>query len=97
MPLDPIFSDAVGLGDKITSNIFNNKFDLLEDFVNGGISVEDIQYATESSTIDAGVTPAVDPRTNALESRHILRPEYYISANPRVDAVSSSTYYRNVM
>ena len=96
MPLDPSFSDTVGLGDKITPDSFNDRFDLLENFVNGGISVEDIQYATESSTIDAGVTPAVDPRTNALESRHILRPEYYISANPRVDAVSSSTYYRNV-
>ena len=96
MPLDSTFSDPIETGTVIDAKDINDKFKKLEDFVNGGIDRSDIKYFYESEADAAGVTFSYDPREDAFESRHILKPEYYISGNPRIEGVSSDTFYRNV-
>lgn len=96
MPLHNKFSEAVSVGETIDAENIRERFEKLEGFVNGGIDPHDIKYAALHEAESAGVTLLSDPRTDAFETRHILRPEYYISANPRVEGVSSDTYYRNV-
>ena len=97
MTLNPEkFSYPVFSGDKISAKDIRDRFKELERFVNGGVSPNDIKYHTSDEASSAGVTFSSDPRKDALESRHIIKPEYYISANPRVEGVSSDTYYRNV-
>ena len=96
MPLDPSFSAPVAFNETVKSKDLTQRFDLLEDFVNGGVEVSDIKYSTAAETKSSGVTFSSDPRQDAFESRHILKPEYYVSANPRIEGVSSDTFYRNV-
>jgi hypothetical protein len=97
MPLSPSFSSPlVGTSDTIESKEIENTFSRLEKFVNGGIAVSDIKYSSITEVEDAGVTVSSDPREDAFETRHILKPEYYVSGNPRIEGVSSDTFYRNV-
>lgn len=95
MPLDPSFSEIIFEGDTVAAENIVDRLDALEHFVNGGIAVSDIKYYDPAEVTSAGVTVSSDRRTDAFETRHILKPEYYISANPRIEAVSSDTFYRN--
>lgn len=95
MPLNPDkFSTPVSFGDKIDAKDIRDRFSELENFVNGGIRATDVKYALPSEV--SSVTNTFDNRDDAFETRHLIKPEFYLGGNTRIEGVVSDTYYRNV-
>ena len=96
MPLDPDeFSSPVSRGDTVKARDIRSRFSELERFLNGGIESTDIKYRLSSET-DGLVTNTLDPRGDAFETRHIIKPEFYLGGNTRVEGTSSDTYHRHI-
>ena len=96
MPVNPDkFSSTVVSGDKVDAEDIRSRFSELERFVNGGIKATDVKYALSSET-DGLVTNTSDVREDAFETRHLIKPEFYLGGNTRVEGVTSDTYHRHV-
>jgi len=97
VPLDPDkFSLPVSSGNKVDAEGIRSRFSELENFVNGGIETTDIKYASITEYSESGTTNTFDVRGDAFETRHLIKPEFYLGANARVEGVVSDTYYRNI-
>ena len=96
MPLNSDkFSSSVSSGDKVDAEDIRSRFSELERFINGGIEASDVKYALSSET-DGLVTNTSDSREDAFETRHLIKPEFYLGGNTRVEGVTSDTYHRHV-
>ena len=95
MPVDSDkFSSPVSSGDKVDAEDIRSRFSELERFVNGGIKSSDVKYRLSSETV--GVTNTLDLREDAFETRHLIKPEFYLGGNTRIEGVISDTYHRHV-
>ena len=81
MTVDPSKMPPVSSGDVVSATDLRTRFQELERFVNGGIELPDLSTLTDDDSL--------------FSSRHMVKPEFYSTANSRIKAVSSDVYYRN--
>lgn len=85
MPVDPSVIAPVSSGDTVSAEDIRERFQGLEKFVNGGIEASDLKTGSDFTAEEKQI----------FETRHILKPEFYVQANTRIHGVSSDVYYRN--
>ncbi len=85
MPADPTILAPVASGDVVSAEDIRDRFQELENFVNGGIKQSDLKVGPSFT----------DEEKQIFTTRHIQKPEFYSIANTRVQGVSADIFYRN--
>jgi hypothetical protein len=85
MPADPTILSTVSNGDVVSAENIRNRFQELENLVNGGIKKVDLKVGPDFT----------EKEKQIFNSRHIVKPEFYSIANTRIQGVSSDVFYRN--